>query len=85
MNGNVNVGYLSRFIKGNYPDANSPLAITLLNTILDEALLLSSLFPAHTIRYLDAENSSVTLSMGEIRSLISHQILNTLSPPKGNE
>ncbi|KAF8202945.1 hypothetical protein BJ912DRAFT_334433 [Pholiota molesta] len=72
------------FLERKYPDPKSPSATSLLNAILDAALLLPILFPSHTIPYLDTEHPTLLLSQLEIKCLLAHQILNTLSVPKGN-
>ncbi|PPQ69621.1 hypothetical protein CVT25_013704 [Psilocybe cyanescens] len=85
MNGHLDTTFLNQFVLDNYPDPESPVASQILNNILDAALELPSLFPTHRIPYLNQHNPLLEFSTLHIRSLLSHQFLNTLSPPKGNE
>ncbi|KAF8971422.1 hypothetical protein BDZ97DRAFT_1786421, partial [Flammula alnicola] len=84
MDGHLNTQYLSRFMQEKYPDQHSSTALSVLNGILDAALLLPTLFPTHMIPYLDARHPELQLSMTQIKCLLAHQILNTLKQPKGN-
>lgn len=81
MDGKINTQYLSYFLGSKFYDFGSS---AILNNILDDALLLLTMFPTHTIHYLNTKNPILHLSMQQIRSLLAHQILNTLNPPQGN-
>ncbi|KAF5313164.1 hypothetical protein D9619_003443 [Psilocybe cf. subviscida] len=85
MQGDQDTRFLRQFLLERYPDPQSPAAKLDLQNILSSALQLPSLFPAHVIPYLSPSSDPVLhLSHAQIRSLLSHQILNTLSPPPGN-
>lgn len=85
MNGHLDTTFLYQFILNRYPDPKFSIASEVLNNILDAALELPSLFPTHRIPYLNRHNPLHNFSTHHIQSLLSHQLLNTLSPPKGNE
>ncbi|KDR84837.1 hypothetical protein GALMADRAFT_131616 [Galerina marginata CBS 339.88] len=85
MDGHLDTRFLSSHLLAKYPDPHSPNALLLLHNILDAALLLPTLFPIHMIPYLNTQNCSIQLSTTQIRSLLAHQILNTLKRPKGND
>lgn len=84
MDGNLNTEFLSQFLLRKYPDAYSLDARTTLNNILDMALSLPASFPSETIQCLSESHPLCRLSFSQISSLLSHQILNTLSAPPGN-
>ena len=84
MDGDLNTEFLSRFLLRKYPDAHSLDARTTLNNILDMALSLPTSFPSKTIQCLSESHPLCKLSFSQISSLLSHQILNTLSAPPGN-
>ncbi|PPQ66099.1 hypothetical protein CVT26_010901 [Gymnopilus dilepis] len=85
MDGHTNTKFLSGFISAKYPDPYSSDGLSLLNGILDHALLLPTLFESHQIPYLSEKNPTLRLSPVQVKCLLSHQILNTLRPPKGND
>lgn len=85
MDGHINTKFLSKNILDRYPDIRSSDGLSLLNSILDSALLLPSLFETHRIPYLNERNSILPLLPSQIKCLLAHQILNTLKPPKGND
>ncbi len=68
MDGKINTQYLSHFLGSNCYESGYSAIV---NNILDDALLLPTMFPTHTIHYLNAKNPFFHLSMQQIRSLLA--------------
>lgn len=83
-NGLINTRFLDDFTAVHYPECATGAGQSMLEGILDSALALPTLFPTHTICYLSISYSSIEFSDSQIKSLLSHQILGTLSLPHGN-
>ncbi|PPQ62812.1 hypothetical protein CVT24_000506 [Panaeolus cyanescens] len=75
----VDTEFLSLFFKTNYPSDSEELV----KGIIDNALLLPQLFPSHTLPFLNFTHT-VELTHSQVKCLLAHQFLNTLTPPKGN-
>lgn len=79
--GDLDTRFLRQFL-ARY--SNLSETTTLLNEILDAALALPILFPTHEVPYISESYSALELTLPQIKSLISHQILGTLILPEGN-
>ncbi|TFK41309.1 hypothetical protein BDQ12DRAFT_733611 [Crucibulum laeve] len=82
--GSVNTAFLQHFLTDSYPDARADNALNLLDAILHSALALPTVFPTREIPYLNLKNPHLHLTDAQVKSLIAHQILGTVKPPKGN-
>ncbi|KAF9056675.1 hypothetical protein BJ165DRAFT_1522563 [Panaeolus papilionaceus] len=79
----VDTTFLSKFLQTNYPSTSKDTE-DLLNNIFAHALLLPDFFPSHTLPYLTFNNNHFTFTHSQVKSLLAHQLLNTLTPPKNN-
>lgn len=83
-NGKADAGFLRRYIKDSFPDREDTAAHALLEEIVRCALALPILFPTHTIPYLCTERHLLKFSRAQVKSLVAHQLLGTLKPPRNN-
>lgn len=84
-NSQVDTSFLCQYLTKSYRQLPTSATKPLLDAILDAVLVLPSLFPSSSIAYLTDIHPAIALSQAQIRSLVAHQILGTLKPPKGND
>lgn len=82
--GDVDTSFLRHFLVSYYLDPVEDTSKHVLSEILEHALALPTVFPQHGIFYLGRSYPMKTLTSQQIKSLIAHQILGTLTPPRGN-
>ncbi|KAG6817608.1 hypothetical protein H0H87_006236 [Tephrocybe sp. NHM501043] len=83
-NGTVDTTFLRRFLAEAYPEPSQDVPQTLFQEIVEHALVLPVLYPDHTLTHLSESHSIETLTPQQVKCLVSHQLLGTLTPPKGN-
>ncbi|TFK76799.1 hypothetical protein BDN72DRAFT_829965 [Pluteus cervinus] len=80
-NGKVDTGFLRQFIHHHIPPGDRT---RLLDVILEHAVSLPVMFPSHTLQQLSIHSPFIEFSDGQVKALLSHQLLGTLLPPNGN-
>ncbi|KAF9535488.1 hypothetical protein CPB83DRAFT_878669, partial [Crepidotus variabilis] len=83
--GNVDTKFLRKNLAEIFPGPDYLSAAAALDSILDAALSMPFSFPSNTLRYIDKSHPLCELQSPQIVCLLSHQILNTLSPPPSND
>ncbi|KAG6910569.1 hypothetical protein DXG01_009519 [Tephrocybe rancida] len=83
-NGKVDTRFLRNYLASEYPNPNDPVPSSVFREILENALALPTLYPDHTFMHLSKHHPIETLTPQQIKCLVAHQLLGTLTPPKGN-
>ncbi|KAG6829284.1 hypothetical protein H0H92_005037 [Tricholoma furcatifolium] len=83
-NGQADTGYLRKFLTSVYPNPSDIIPQTIFNKILDHALALPAVYPSHTLEHLSGSHPVESVAPEQMKCLVSHQFLGTLSPPQGN-
>lgn len=82
--GQIDLGFLQNWVINFESSVGQSHADSILLSILTSAILLPTLFPSHELIYLGPDTTTMELSLAQIRSLLAHQILCTVVPPRGN-
>jgi hypothetical protein len=82
--GKINLGFLKTWLVEFEASNGKAFANSIMHNIVASSLSLPALFPSHEIKHLGPCVPAVELSLAQIRALLAHQILCTVTPPHGN-